>query len=341
MVAINSLALVAVLFGLPETKWNRASETEHTQPVRSVPSTEKGSEQTRGIKSKGLDTSSGEQHSSAQPNQQASVHGIGKPALYQFRFFQPTLDPIQSLLYSFFLPLRLFCYPIVQFASFIVSFSSACYLIVTFVQAEALGVPPYKFDSLTIGFTNFASLVGAFIGLATAGPASDWISAQLTRRNNGVREPEMRLLTIVPYAAVMLLGTFVVGFGLQYEWDWRVSDAPSSSPTVDPLFFDQKLYLPVYLTLNCPGYHRRWFWLCRHPGCCPTSNCSDICNRQLQARCRLHFRIHHDQQKCMGLWRFTICHAVDTAGGLCGSRYVKRSTSFPVVLLWGVVLGLR
>jgi hypothetical protein len=40
---------------------------------------------------------------------------------------------------------------------------------------------------------NFAILIGALIGLATAGPLSDWVSARATKKNRGVREPEMRL----------------------------------------------------------------------------------------------------------------------------------------------------
>ncbi|KAK0945149.1 hypothetical protein LTS01_026068, partial [Friedmanniomyces endolithicus] len=53
--------------------------------------------------------------------------------------------------------------------------------------------PPYNFRPQSIGFMNFAILVGAMIGLATAGPFSDWISARATRKNRGIREPEMRL----------------------------------------------------------------------------------------------------------------------------------------------------
>ena len=54
------------------------------------------------------------------------------------------------------------------------------------------------FSSETIGFFNFAILIGAIIGLFTAGPLSDWLSAWLTRKNKGIREPEMRLLTMIP-----------------------------------------------------------------------------------------------------------------------------------------------
>lgn len=47
------------------------------------------------------------------------------------------------------------------------------------------------------GFFNFAILIGALLGLLTAGPLSDWISMRATIKNNGVREPEMRLPAMV------------------------------------------------------------------------------------------------------------------------------------------------
>lgn len=71
------------------------------------------------------------------------------------------------------------------------------------------------------GFTNFAILVGAFIGLATAGPFSDWVSARATRRNGGVREPEMRLPAMIPYVLIMILGNICVSVGFQNKWPWQ------------------------------------------------------------------------------------------------------------------------
>lgn len=149
--------------------------------------------------------------------------GKGKPSKWQWKLFQPAVHPLKSLVVEFLLPWKLLLYPIVQFASFVVSFSSDCYLIITYVQSEGLGGKPYHFGSLSVGFTNFACLVGTIIGLFTAGPASDYISAVLTKRNKGIREPEMRLITMIPYVLIMVLGNFVVAFGLQYSWDWRVS----------------------------------------------------------------------------------------------------------------------
>ena len=70
---------------------------------------------------------------------------------------------------------------------------------------------------------NFALLVGSLIGLATNGRLSDRIAARETKVNRGIREPEMRLPTLIPYVCVVLLGNFIVTFGYQHKWDWKVS----------------------------------------------------------------------------------------------------------------------
>lgn len=93
---------------------------------------------------------------------------------------------------------------------------------VNLTQSQALAAPPYNWSSQAVGFTNFATLAGIIIGLATSGPLSDWISIRATKKNGGIREPEMRLPTMIPYVIIAVLGNFMVAFGYQYHWDWRV-----------------------------------------------------------------------------------------------------------------------
>lgn len=71
------------------------------------------------------------------------------------------------------------------------------------------------------GFTNFAIFVGTLIGLATGGPLSDWVSARATAHNGGVREPEMRLPALIPYALLVALGNIVVAVGYARGWPWQ------------------------------------------------------------------------------------------------------------------------
>ena len=231
-VAINTFVFLAVLVGFPETKWRRsyAGEVRMNSPP---------------LDSSGKNLTVETQPDSHNSESTVVAHGFaeapivagpfnavtdmylgkGKPSKSQWSLMQPTKDALRTLVIEFLLLWKLFLYPIVQFASFVVSFSSICYLMITFVQSEALGGKQYGFDPQTVGFTNFDSLVGAFIGLLLAGPASDIVSATLTKRNNGIREPEMRLVTMIPFVLIMILGNFVVAFGLQHSWDWRVSRA--------------------------------------------------------------------------------------------------------------------
>ena len=227
-VAINAFVFFAVLVGFPETKWQRVytHEAKSNSPPLDYSCKDSTIETRPDPHDSGSTVVAGGSILAGSFNAVTDMYlGKGKPSKSQWSLLQPTKDALKLLTVEFFLPWKLLYYPIVQFASFIVSFSSTSYLMINFIQSEAFGGKPYGFGSQSVGFTNFASLVGVCIGLLTAGPASDIVSASLTKRNNGIREPEMRLLTMVPFVLIMILGNFVVAFGLQHSWDWRVSRA--------------------------------------------------------------------------------------------------------------------
>ena len=223
-VAMTAFVIVLSSVGLPETLWHRPVSEELNNSVQQ--SEEKGPSHANSASSNHIAkeptvalTGSGE----CEAEEHHNYVGVGGPSVRQFWLAQWPAQPIKALTLAFWTPLYLIAFPIVVFASCVVCFCSANYLILTLIQAEAFSKSPYNFTPLNIGFVNFASLIGALTGLATAGPASDWVSMQLTKRNKGVREPEMRLLTMIPYILIMLLGNFVCAFGLQHGWDWRVS----------------------------------------------------------------------------------------------------------------------
>ena len=120
------------------------------------------------------------------------------------------------------LPLYLHIFPIVEFAAFAVSFSASGFLMANLTQQAAFAPPPYNFSPQSVGFTNFATLAGAIVGLITSGPLSDWIADYLTKRNNGVREPEMRLLAMIPFWILMIVGCVVTVVGYDRHWPWQV-----------------------------------------------------------------------------------------------------------------------
>jgi MFS family permease len=143
--------------------------------------------------------------------------GKGKPGKWQWKIFQPNAHPFLDL----WTPWKLFAFPIVEFAAFVVSWSCSSFLTINLTQSQVLSQPPYNFKPIEVGFTNFAIMVGAFIGLFTAGPLSDWVSARSTRKNNGIREPEMRLPAMIPYVIIMFLGNIVVAVGYERKWPWQ------------------------------------------------------------------------------------------------------------------------
>jgi hypothetical protein len=88
-------------------------------------------------------------------------------------------------------------------------------------QSQALAVPPYNFSPAAVSYTNLTMFVGTCFALVTAGPFSNWVSHRATVRNNGVREPEMRLPALLPFALISLIGCIVAALGFQYGWPWE------------------------------------------------------------------------------------------------------------------------
>jgi MFS family permease len=147
--------------------------------------------------------------------------GRGTPIWKQFHMAQLPKGWLKLMLLDIWLPWKLFAFPIVEFTSFIVSWCASSFLAVNLTQSQVFAAPPYNFSSQTIGFFNLAAFVGMLIGLVTAGPLSDWISRRATVKNKGIREPEMRLPTMIPYVVIMLLGNIIVAVGYQQKWPWQ------------------------------------------------------------------------------------------------------------------------
>jgi MFS family permease len=220
--ALTGATFVLAIFFFPETRWHRLHPDEVRSNVPSDPPSTKDvnkiDEQDPEKQGRVGMSDLGKTDTAAQD----PYLGKGKPSRKQFALWQMNEHPLYSIAMDVWIPLKLFAFPIVEFASFVVSWSASCFLTVNLTQSQNFAAPPYNWSSTSVGLTNFAMLVGTVIGIVTAGPLSDWISAKLTKRNRGIREPEMRLLTLVPYVCIMILGNFINAFGYQYKWDWRV-----------------------------------------------------------------------------------------------------------------------
>lgn len=217
--AILLFTLVLCIFFFPETRYHRAPPAEVVSPTQGGAAAtgadvlkKAAAVQDEGIYSAGTTARTGNKGGSA-------CLGRGGPGKAQFL---PISSYSGGLWRELWLPFYLHVFPIVEFASFVVSWSASGFLVVNLSQTQAFAAPPYNFSSQTIGLFNVAVLVGGLVGLFTCGPLSDWVAAYLTRRNNGVREPEMRLAAMIPYVVIMTIGSVVTSVGYDRHWPWQV-----------------------------------------------------------------------------------------------------------------------
>lgn len=226
-VGLVGLSLLMVIFMFPETKWHRLHPEEIASGTHQGSISPSGSHEKVDIGMTDNKLAMTETHGTmpdlAMTETAARDPHLGKgyPSKQQWAIFQPNANPWKSLALDLILPWKLFTFPIVEFAAFVVSWSCSSFLTLNLTQAQVFGAPPYNFSSETIGFFNFAILIGAFIGLGTSGLLSDWVAAKLTKRNGGIREPEFRLLAMIPFVIIMYIGNIVVAVGYERKWPWQ------------------------------------------------------------------------------------------------------------------------
>ena len=264
--ALIGLSIIMVIFMFPETKWHRLHPNEIIarraanidSKVSPTPSQEKVE-----VDEKLTPTATHGTMPDLSPQETAMRDpylGKGTPSKAQWGLYTPCPNALKVIALDLWTPWRLFIYPIVEFSAFVLSWSCSSFLTLNLTQSLNFAEPPYNFAPQMVGFLNFAILAGAMIGLATAGPFSDWVSARATKKNRGIREPEMRLPAMsefppirlrtrllkvltchreVPYVLIMIIGNFVVAFGFQHKWPWEAIGMYSIIPILNCTYADK------------------------------------------------------------------------------------------------------
>lgn len=119
-------------------------------------------------------------------------------------------------------PLKLlFCSPIVFLLSTYMSFVyGLLYLLLTTISGVFQGT--YRWSPEICGLAYMGLGLGFFMGLGTVAKISDSTIVRMTKANNGVFEPEMRLPSCVFFAMFIPITFFWYGWAAEYKVHWIV-----------------------------------------------------------------------------------------------------------------------
>ncbi|KAL6851395.1 hypothetical protein ACO1O0_008523 [Amphichorda felina] len=206
IVAIFILAnVVAIFFFMPETKYTgpRPSILPPANPVGG------GGEGKRDKESTQI---SAEDHCADIPK---------KTWADELKFWSRG-DPDVNLLHAFARPFVLLTYPTVVWSCFVYGLALSWNVILGATVAQLFAPPPYLFNSNAQGLFFLSPFVGSIFGVYFSGKGGDWIANYFTKRNHGIREPEMRLPTCLLAAFFTFFGALWFGLAYQHQMHWAM-----------------------------------------------------------------------------------------------------------------------
>lgn len=118
-------------------------------------------------------------------------------------------------------PVGLLILPPVLWATLVMSVTIGFITAITSNVASAFNTA-YGFEAWQSGLCFFAAVIGCIFGIVLGGNFSDWVADYLTRRNGGIREPEMRLPAIMISAITGPLALALYGCGIHWKMHWIV-----------------------------------------------------------------------------------------------------------------------
>lgn len=131
-------------------------------------------------------------------------------------------DPDVNLLHVFLRPFVLLAYPTVVWSCFVYGLALSWNVILGATVAQLFSPPPYEFNSNAQGLFFLSPFVGSLFGVYFSGPCGDWIANFFTKRNHGIREPEMRLPTCLVAAFFTFFGALWFGLSYEHQMHWAM-----------------------------------------------------------------------------------------------------------------------
>ncbi|KKA19005.1 hypothetical protein T310_7033 [Rasamsonia emersonii CBS 393.64] len=108
-------------------------------------------------------------------------------------------------------PFYLLGSPAVVWATIIFTTDISWLVGISVTLSQIFSAPPYNFSIGAVGATNMSSFVASVIGTLVAGPLIDGVVTRMSKRNNGIFEPEFRLPILLTNLLFTATGFFAWG----------------------------------------------------------------------------------------------------------------------------------
>jgi len=120
------------------------------------------------------------------------------------------------------LPFSLLASPMVAWATLLFTTCISWLVLISVTLSQIFSAPPYNFSVAAVGASNVSSFVATLLATGAAGPLIDGIARIMSKKNNGIFEPEFRLPVMVSYVAFTATGFFAWGQSLYNQNPWPI-----------------------------------------------------------------------------------------------------------------------
>lgn len=119
-------------------------------------------------------------------------------------------------------PFILLAYPAVLWSSLVYALAVGWLIVLSESVAHVYTGHGYNFTPLQVGLVYISPFVGGVLGTAVAGKVSDLVVRFMARKNDGVYEPEFRLLMALPITLSTVIGLMGFGWSAEERDNWIV-----------------------------------------------------------------------------------------------------------------------
>ncbi|KAF4548828.1 MFS antiporter-like protein 3 [Elsinoe fawcettii] len=120
-------------------------------------------------------------------------------------------------------PFILFAYPSILWSTLVYSMSIGWLIVLSESITDIYKKrDTYNFTAMQAGLVYISPFIGGILGTAVAGKISDIIVRWMSRRNDGVYEPEFRLVMAIPIALTTVIGLMGYGWSAEERDAWIV-----------------------------------------------------------------------------------------------------------------------